>query len=512
MKYILSLCCSLFFTLTIVAQNVTITPGGITPAQNSTIPRISYDAILALPSPQNGDQAYDVTFQCMRVYTAGKWLCSYQDPSNYAANITAFASAGGNAQDYGTDIATDNSGNIYITGFYNQTATFGSITKTAVGSNDIFIVKYNKSGVVQWVRSAGGTSIDYARSIAVDAGGNVYITGTYNGQATFESTTITASGGSNSDIFIAKYNTNGVFQWVRSAGGAEEDTGFGIALDANSNVYVTGRYRGTAIFGVLATTAAGEADIFVAKYASNGSFYWVVSAGGAYEDIGYSIAADAAGTVSVTGYYIVSATFETTTKTSAGGGDIFVARYNTNGALVWVQSAGGSAFDQGQGITVDASGNAYVTGLYTGSASFWLFSKTSQGSNDAFVAKYNTNGEVAWVQSAGGESSDVGNDVTIDGSGNVYIAGSFRNTSTFGSILKSAEGGIDIFVAKYSNNGRIFWVQAMGSSGNDDGRAVAIDSNGNGYATGGYSGTVTFGRINKTSQGLEDAFVLRFDK
>jgi hypothetical protein len=142
------------------AQNVTITPGGITPAMTGSYPRISYDAILALPNPAKGDMAFDMTFNCLRVYTGSKWICTYQSPSDPTPNIAALASAGGTSSDVGFGIAVDGSGSVYVTGYYQGTATFGTTSKTSAGFSDIFVAKYNSSGALQWVQSAGGTSDD----------------------------------------------------------------------------------------------------------------------------------------------------------------------------------------------------------------------------------------------------------------------------------------------------------------------------------------------------------------
>lgn len=367
------------------AQNVTITPSGITPVQNGSYPRLSYDAILAIASPQIGDMAFDLTYNCLRMFMDGKWLCSYQDPSNYLPNLLAIVSAGGTGGDFGNDIVVDAGGNVYITGYFSGTATFGTTTKTSAGANDFFVAKYNPAGLLQWVQTAGGTG---------------------------------------------------------------EDLSFGLALDGSGNVYVTGYFFGTATFGAYSKTSAGVADLFVAKYDPNGTVQWVQSAGGTNGDFGNDIAVDGSGNVYVIGYFFGTATFGTTEKTSAGSYDFFVVKYNTSGTLQWVQTAGGSGNDYGYGIEVDGTGNVYVTGSFQGTVTFGSTPKTSVGNSDIFLAKYNSSGVVEWVQSAGGTTNDEGRRLAIDGSDNVYMTGSFRDTATFGRNAKTSAGSYDLFIGR----------------------------------------------------------------
>ena len=429
------------------AQNVTITPSGITPALSGTYPRISYDAILALPSPVLGDMAYDITFKCLRSYNGSKWICSYQSPTD-PTNILAIASAGGTSIDAGNSIAVDALGNVYVTGSYDGTANFGGTSITSLGG--IFIAKYNSSGTIQWVRSAGGTTTDYALGIAVDASGSVYVTGYYQGTSTFGGTSI-SSVGSNADIFVAKYSSAGVFQWVRSAGGAGSDIAAGIDVDGSGNVYVTGRYEGTATFGGLFTTSVGNKDIFVAKYNSSGTVQWVRSGGGAGFDEGTSIAVDGLGNVYVTGQHIGTLTFDGTTIVLANHINIFVTKYNSAGTFQWARSAGGTGFDEGNGIAVDASNNVYLTGRYDGTANFGGTLIASAGGSDVFVAKYNSAGTAQWARSAGGASNEFGLSIAVYGLGNIYVTGFYNGTARFGGSSITSVGNTDIFVARMDN-------------------------------------------------------------
>lgn len=316
---------------------------------SANYPRISYDAILALPNPTLGDMAYDVTFRCLRVYNGEKWFPTYRTGDDSTPEIALFATQGdlanSNTQVYSTSIATDANGNIYITGYFNGTASFGtvSITNPISSYYDIFLAKYSSNGTLAWVQSAGGNKTDRANSVAVDASGNVYITGDYSGTATFGSISKTSVSASQ-DMFVAKYNNSGIVQWVQSAGGPSSDYGNSIVVDAAGDAYITGGFAGTATFGTTIKTPVGGNDIFVAKYTTAGVLALVQSAGGISNDYVTSIAVDVSGKIYVAGYHEGTIQFGAINKTAVGSFDIFVAKYDPIGASwLWVQSAGGTS-------------------------------------------------------------------------------------------------------------------------------------------------------------------------
>jgi len=171
------------------------------------------------------------------------------------------------------DIATDANGNSYTTGFISSTTSFGSLTATTAGSSDIFLTKTNNSGVFQWAVTAGGGSVDRGYAVACDASGNVFVTGFFNGTAIFGTSSVTSSGAQ--DVFIAKYNSSGVLQWVLSAGGSNADISNGIAIDNQGNAIICGQFIGTATFGSTTLVSSNNSiDIFVAKVSSAGAFVW----------------------------------------------------------------------------------------------------------------------------------------------------------------------------------------------------------------------------------------------
>lgn len=496
--------------LVLNAQNVTITPTGVTPSFN--YPRLTYDAILALSGPMEGDLAYDLTFKCLRIYNGSKWVCTLSNASDINPNITSIASAGGNGYDIGQSIAVDNAGNVYITGKFEGTAAVGNISITSAGNSDVFIAKYNRTGQLQWVKSAGGSSYDYGQAIAVDAGGNVYITGLYYNTTTFENTSFTSAG--NSDLFIAKYNSEGILQWVRSEGGTNNDFGQSIAVDATGNVYITGYFQGTSTFGTTTVTSTPLPfdDVFIAKYTTNGTLQWVKSAGGTSGDFGYDIAADSNGNVYVTGTYTETAFFDGTPLTSQGSIDVFLAKYNTNGGKEWVRSAGGTSIDNGQGIAVDGNSNVYISGIFYNTARFENKYITSAGSSDIFIAKYTTDGSIQWLRSAGGVNYESGKDIAVDTLGSVYLTGYFNTSAMFGGTSLASAGYNDLYVAKYSTNGDFEWATSAGGTNDDYGQGIAIDASGNVFVVGNLELKAIYGNKTITSAGGYDIVVSRIEK
>ncbi|MVM41629.1 hypothetical protein GO730_34770 [Spirosoma sp. HMF3257] len=312
------------------------------------------------------------------------------------------------------------------------------------------MAKYDASGSLIWARRAGGSSNDDSYGIAVDNGG-VYITGTFWGTPNFNtpsspaSNTLTSAG--TIDIFVAKYDASGSLVWARRAGGIGGDYGIGIAVN-NSEVYVTGAFMGTANFNTPSSpasntlTSAGAEDIFVAKYDASGNLIWARRAGAnSVNNSGSGIAVDNSG-VYITGYFNGTADFNTpsspasNTLASAGATDIFVAKYDASGSLVWARRAGGSSNnDFGNGIAVD-NGEVYVTGSISGIANFNTPSSpasntlTVAGSFDIFVAKYDASGNLVWARRAGGSNIDSGSGIAVNNSG-VYVTGAFQGTTDF---------------------------------------------------------------------------------
>ena len=426
-------------------------------------------------------------------------------------NVPSFSwakSIGGGFNDDGNAIATDSAGNVYVIGTYYGSITIGSTALTS-SNYDAFVAKYDTSGTFQWARSIGGGSTDMGYGIATDSNGNVYVIGTYTGSVTIGLTALNGAG--SYDVFVAKYDTSGTVQWARSIGGGSTEYGNAIATDSAGNVYVFGYYSSSVTIGSIILTSAGSSDVFVAKYDTDGIVQWAKSIGGGGSDSGFGIAADSAGNVYVTGGYSGTATFPPgTTLTSAGSSDVFVAKYDTGGTFQWARSIGVGGSDHGYGIAVDSGENVYVTGRYIGSVTIGSIILNNAGGNDAFVVKYDTSGTLQWAESIGGTSDDYGRGIATDSDGNVYVTGSYFGSITIGSTALNGAGGNDAFVAKYDTSGTVQWAMSISGSSSDAGYGIATDSVGNVYVIGYYSSSVTLGSTTLNSAGSRDVFVAKY--
>jgi hypothetical protein len=472
------------------------------------------------------------------------------------------------AADIGYSIATDSSGNVYVTGqggsgavvtAFNSNGTAFGTTLANSGNTDVFIVKYDTNGTVQWVARVSSTAADIGYGIATDSSGNVYVIGqggsgvvvtAFNSNGTAFGTTISNSG--NTDAFIVKYDTNGTVQWLTRVASPGVDIARAIAIDSGGNVYLTGQYTaspfsiyGSALSLFSTIPNAGGNDTFVVKYGASGDPQWVARVASTDADIGYSIATDSSGNVYVTGQCgsgVVVTAFSSngvafgTTLPSSGNTDAFIVKYNTSGIVQWVARVASTAADIGYGIASDSSGNVYVTGQGGSGAVVTAFNSNgtafgttlaNSGNTDAFIVKYNTSGFVQWVARVASTAADIGYSIATDSSGNVYVAGQggaiatafSSNGVAFGTTIANS-GGNDAFIVKYNTNGIVQWVARIGSGNADIGYGIATDSSGNVYVTGqGGSGIVVtafssngagFGTTLPSSGGT-DAFIVKYN-
>ena len=389
---------------------------------------------------------------------------------------------GTTGDDAGYNVTTDTNGNLYVVGDI-EGAFDGNVYN---GGTDVFIVKYDARGKMQWSREAGTSGLDSGRGIAIDSEGNVYATGYTEGNLD------DGVNAGNTDSFLIKYDADGTKLWTRQFGTAGNDDGLGISIDLNNNVYVTGFVEG----GIDGNVYAGGTDLFIAKYDINGNNQWIRQLGSRTNEYGRSISTDRNGNIFVTGETYGNLDGNTN---SGGITDLFIAKYDTNGTKQWTRQLGTKVKVDSNGITTDTNGNIYITGSAHGSFDKNIKAGAYPG---FFIMKFDTDGIMQWAHQLNTDSWDSGNGITIDINGDIYITG-----YTDGSLDGKVEPYLwDLFVAKYDSNGTEKWVTQLDTRGGVYGFGITADTNGI-YVTG-YSGGTLDGSSNA---GGDDLIIVKYN-
>ena len=415
--------------------------------------------------------------------------------------------AGGSYGDAAEAVAIDNQGNIYVTGYFGETALFGDDSLTSYGDVDIFVGKIGLEGNWLWVRKAGSMLWDYGNDIAVDGNNNVFITGSYNDTATFGSYTITSDGSDN--IFLAKLDSDGNWLWAENAGGSYWDSGEVLVTDDAGNCYLGGAFIDSANFGDISVNGSGGyiIDAFVAKIDMNGDWQWVTPALGEITTNGITICNS--GNLYLTGNFEDSALFSVDSLSSEGADDIFAAKIDNSGNWQWAEKAGGSNNDYGNDITIDNAGNLYITGKFYGAVNFGSHSLPGIAYSDVFIAKMSADGNWQWAEQAGGSSIENGIGVSVDHDYNLYVTGYFNETTNFGPHSLTSSESEDVFVAKMDNDQNWQWAKKAGGDSYDKPSGIVMDAAGNVFISGYFADDINFGSDSFISYGWQDIFIAK---
>jgi hypothetical protein len=423
----------------------------------------------------------------------------------------------GTLNDQGMAIAVDQMGYVYVTGqFFSTALSFApGLTITMPGGSgncDFFLAKFDPMGNAIWGMNGGGTLTDRGYGVTFDHQGQLLVTGHYFGTATFGSHTMTSSG--NLDAFTFKADTAGNIIWMKEGKSVSQVSTRGIASDYYGNVVITGYYGSATVdsvrFDDIKLVTNGARDVFTVKYNNNGDVLWGRTGGGVLSgEEGKAVAVDIAGNVYVTGMYNDTASFGSVTLNGNGGSEIFIVKYDADGNLAWAKTAGGLKTDVGYGIALDGLGNLYVCGNVDSAATFESTNVLTAGGYDAFVAKYDTSGNLIWVSLAGGAANDVYLDIAVDRFGYCVTTGYFNGPATFGSFVLDGYAGDDASFVKYDQSGGVLWAKEGIGTDNDRGIAVTADGGGNLIASGYFKSWVKFGSDSLVSAGVEDVFIIK---
>jgi FlgD Ig-like domain len=368
--------------------------------------------------------------------TADIWIARF----SRAGQVKWAKHFGGSSLDAGAAVVLDASGNICLLANIGGSMNFGGGTV----NGNIALVKFDGNGNHIWSYGYyAGTSATPTR-MAIDASGNLIICGAYAGTGNFGGADAIANG---PDGFIVKYNSAGTFQWQQIVTGNGQQVSYGLATDAASNIYSIG-YFGTEVTfqGFSPMAATGGIDVYIAKLNSAGTYQWTQKRGGTGDDIGIAIAADASGNVTVSGGFHDTVNFGGSSLISAGGFDGFLARYNTSGIHQWSLRWGTAAeIETGYYLAVNSSNKVFLAGASEAD----LNGTPGFGQPDVLVAKFSSTGALTWSRLVGGSGDDRGFALGLDVGDNVVVGGNFQGAADFGGGNRVSHGQGDLFLARY---------------------------------------------------------------
>lgn len=389
----------------------------------------------------------------------------------------------------------------------------------------------------QWAKSMGGTNSEEGHSISTDASGNVYTVGALYGIADFDPSAATFTlDPTKGHTYVSKLDGAGNFVWAKNFGGIGSTFNVlrNMTADAAGNVYISGSYSGFADFdpGVGLDTATSKAgnDIFIVKLNITGNLVWVKKIGNT-NTFGTvtSIAVDGTGNVYTSGYYAGIVDFNPGSGIynlpAATAYNTFVLKLDGGGNFLWAKGAGNSQNSFSNGLSLDATGNAYTTGQYKGiidfDSSVSTYTLAAKGDDDMYILKLDANGNFVWAKTIGDTLPEFPSSIVVDGLNNVYTTGVFRGTVDFdpntglNTLSTNTMTGAS-FISKLDGAGNFIWVKQFDLAPNDRTKALAIDASNNLYATGRFRYTVDFdpnaGTSNLTdATGYGDIYVLKLD-
>ncbi len=426
--------------------------------------------------------------------------CSGSDQFHKRFGDAGAQSAGG--------VAAWNGGAV-ICGTFAGTVDFGGGALTSGGANDAFVASYDYLGAHQWSKRFGDAAAQSAAAITVDAQGNVFVVGDNAGTMDPGGGNVTTAG--LADVYLVKYDVNGVFQWAKQFGDNKAQNAFAVATDAAGRVAITGQFASKADFGGGLLTSAGLTDMFVAVFDKDGAPQWSKRFGDAAAQAGKAIAFGPMGEVVVAGDNGGVVDFGGGNLTTAGATDVTLASFDTNGTFLWAKQFGNNVAQVANAVAVDDVGNIVLAASFAGTMNFGGGVLTSAGGNDMGLAKFTTGGMYLWAKRFGAAGADNARGVAIDPFGAIGLAGDFAGSVDFGGGALVSAGGTDIVVARFDALGAHVWSHRAGDAGAQVATAASSDVTGV-FATGTFAGTVDFGGGALTTAGGNDIFLVKLSQ
>ena len=423
------------------------------------------------------------------------------------SNVTWAARAGDVTDQTALGVAIDAQGNVLVTGSFHGTIDWGGAPLVSAGGSDIFLVKLDAAGKHLWSKRFGDASDQSASAVAVNAAGDVWITGSVIGTVDFGLGPL-ASADPLADAFLAGFNAGGVALSAKRIGGVSAQRGTALAFSPSGDLFLGGVFDGTVDLGCGALPGAGSGDVFVGRLDSAGACVFSKRFGDAATQELLTLSPDASNNVFLGGRFKGTVNFGgaalTMPATTFGG---FAAKLDGTGAHVFSTAFGATTSAQEvTGIAADASGNVFVGGSFSGTLTAGATVLTSAGLGDLFVARLDPAGTAVWALRAGDAADQLGAiHLATDPMGNVLVAGTLQSSIELGGSLTSV-GGDDVFLAKLDSAGNNLWGLRLGDGASQQLHALAASGPTTAAFAGSFAGAPDFGGTVLTSAGSLDAF------
>ncbi|MFO0756804.1 MAG: SBBP repeat-containing protein [Byssovorax sp.] len=418
---------------------------------------------------------------------------------------------GANFDDEGASVGLDPQGNVLLGAYSTGMVDFGCGVINAGPNNSALLVKYAPGGGCLWSKTFGnlgaGNNVSEVKSVASDAAGNVYLLGYLIGSADFGGGVLTSASVGESDVLIAKYSPAGAHLWSKRFGAAGNQYARSIAVDSQGNAVITGFFFGSIDFGGGVLASAGATDVYVAKFSPAGALLWAKRYGNVSGQESYGVAVDAADNIVVTGTLKGTMDFGGGNLTSAGLGDVFVAKLDPAGNHLWSKHFGDAADQTSAAVAVDPAGNVIVVGGFSGTINFGGGNIVSAGGIDAFLVKLSPNGDYMMARVGAGTNNQTLSGVSADAFGNLSATGYISDSADFGGGNLMAAAGQDVVVVRYDPAGNHLWSKRFGAAGTEVGRSVVNGKKGELYVTGLVNTATDFGMGPQIGGGGEDIFI-----
>lgn len=355
-------------------------------------------------------------------------------------------SFGGSDEDEVRSLALDGAGNLVVAGVFYGTMNPGSGPIQSHGLTDAFVASFGPDGTPRWAKALGGRGYDTSLGVTVDVQGNTVVTGNFKAKAEFGGEPVETSG--HTDAFLVKLGIDGSHLWSRSLSAGREAHGWHVAADRQGNVFMAGDFYGTIDAGGTKLKSQST-DLFLAKYDKTGSQAWVKRFGGAVEDHGSGLAIDAQDNLVWTGWFSKEIDFGGGRLPAAGAsGDVFVTKLDSSGDHLWSHAYGGLSGNHSEAVVIGPEGSIFVTGSYAKNFRFGGEPLTCAGMSDAFVLALAADGATRWTRTWGGAEDDSGAAVGVDRAGAVTVTGFFHAAADFGAGPVRSVGNQDVFIVR----------------------------------------------------------------